>query len=131
MAVTTYLYDRDAAFSILKNILSAKLLYGTEKLHEILSDSLKITNIVNRTTVPMFSMKGTTELSATISYNFEDSANALTKKLKNLIAGLSVNDATSVLLNNNSIAKAKIKLSPFWLIHVSSNPDNIEFIIEK
>ncbi len=131
LKVTTYLFDRAAALSILRNLMNEKLLYGTEKLHEILNDSLKITNIINRTETPQFALKGTTDLSATISYNFEDSSNNLTKKLKNLIAGLSIDGATSVLLNDNNIAKVKIRLSPFWLTHVSSSPDNIDFIIEK
>lgn len=129
--VMTFTYDRTATLAALKNVLSEKLLFGTEKLHEVLSDSLKITAIISRNETPNFTMKGTTELSATISYNFEDPTNNLTKKLKNLIAGLSIEEARSILLNNNNIANVKITLSPFWLTHVSSSADNIEFIIEK
>jgi hypothetical protein len=76
-------------------------------------------------------MKATTELDSTISYNFEDSTNNLTRKLKNLIANTSKKDATSILLNDTNIANVKIEFSPFWLSRVSNNPDNIEFIIQK
>ena len=131
LKVTTYLFDRSVALTILKNLMSEKLLYGTERLHEILNDSLKITSIISRADTPQFSLKGTTNLSATISYDFEDSGNNLTKKLKNLIAGLSIEEATSVLHNDSNIAQVKIRLSPFWLTHVSSSPDNIEFVIVK
>jgi hypothetical protein len=107
------------------------LLFGTEKLIGVNDESLRITNIVSKTTVPSFSLKGTTELDATISYNFEDASNNLTKKLKNLIVGTSAKEATSLLLNDNNIASVKITFSPFWLTSVSNNPDNIEFIIQK
>ena len=76
-------------------------------------------------------MKATTELDSTISYNFEDSTNNLTRKLKNLIANTDKKEATSILLNDTNIANVKIEFSPFWLTHVSNNPDNIEFIIQK
>lgn len=81
--------------------------------------------------MPKFALRGTTELSATISYDFEDDANSQTKRLKSVIAGKTIEDATSILLNTQSIAKAKIRLSPFWLTRVSGNVDNIEFTIEK
>jgi hypothetical protein len=131
VTVTSFVYDRNTVLALLKNLLGERLLYGTERLHDVLSDSLKITSTLNRVDAPKFTLKGTTELSATISYNFEDDANAQTRRLKNLIAGQPTDQAVSVLLNDQSIAKAKIRLSPFWLTRVSSNVDNIEFLIEK
>jgi len=129
--ISTYTYDRTATLFYLKTILNESLLFGTEKLIGINDESLRITNAISKTTVPQFSLKGTTELDATISYNFEDSSNNLTKKLKNLIVGTSPKEATSILLNDNNIASVKITFSPFWLTNVSNNPDNIEFIIQK
>lgn len=129
--ITTYTYDKNAALFYLKTILNESLLFGTEKLIGVNDDSLRITNMVSKTTTPTFSLKGTTELDATISYNFEDSSNNLTKKLKNLIVNTSPKEATSLLLNDNNIASVKITFSPFWLTRVSNNPDNIEFIIQK
>ncbi len=131
ITITSYVYNKDTALSYLRALMNERLLYGTERLHEILPESLKITTILNRADAPKFLLRGTTELSATISYNFEDDANAQTKRLKNLIAGQSVEQALSVLQFDKSIANVKIRLSPFWLTRVSSNIDNIKFIIEK
>ena len=131
ITVAAYTYDRALALSTLRTLLEDRLIYGTERLQDILPETLKITSIVSRTDTPKFIVKGTTELSATISYNFEDDANAQTRRLKNMIAGKSTEQAISILLNNQSIAKARIRLSPFWLSQVSGNVDNIEFIIEK
>lgn len=129
--ISAYIYNKDAALGYLRSLMNERLLYGTERLHEVLPESLKITTILNRSDTPKFVLRGTTELSATISYNFEDDANLQTKRLKNFIAGQSVEQALSMLLADQSIAKAKIRLSPFWLMNVSSNIDNIKFIIEK
>ncbi|MDD5197715.1 MAG: hypothetical protein PHN60_02545 [Candidatus Gracilibacteria bacterium] len=129
--ISTYVYDRSAALFYLKTILNESLLFGTEKLIRVNDESFRITNIVSKNIAPNFSMKATTELDATISYNFEDVSNNLTKKLKNLIANTSPKEAKSLLLNDNNIASVKISFSPFWLTRVSSNPDNIEFIIQK
>jgi hypothetical protein len=93
-------------------------------------NSLKITNILSKVEKPFY-LKATTELDATISYNFEDKNNNLTKKLKNLILNTNEKEATSILLNDTNIASVKIKFSPFWLTKISSNPDNIDFIIQK
>ena len=131
VTVAAYTYDRALALSTLRALLEDRLIYGTERLQDILPETLKISSIVSRTDTPKFTVKGTTELSATISYNFEDDANAQTRRLKNMIAGKSTEQAISILLNNQSITKARIRLSPFWLSQVSGNVDNIEFVIEK
>ena len=57
MKVSTYLYDKNTAFVILKALLGEKLLYGTEKLHEILNDSLKISAVIARQDTPQFGLK--------------------------------------------------------------------------
>jgi hypothetical protein len=124
-------YNKNTALSYLRALMNERLLFGAERLHEVLPESLKITTILNRTENPKFILRGTTELSATISYDYEDDANAQTKRLKNIIAGQSTEQALSVLQSDSSIANVKIRLSPFWLTSVSSNIDNIKFIIEK
>lgn len=131
VTIVAYVYNKNTALSYLRALMNERLLFGTERLHEILPESLKITTILNRAEAPKFILRGTTELSATISYDFEDDANAQTKRLKNLIAGQSTEQALSVLQSDKSIANVKIRLSPFWLTRVSSNIDNIKFIIEK
>jgi hypothetical protein len=82
---SAYVYDKGAAISYLGGVLRDNLLYGTEKLHAINPDSLRITNVLFRSDSGPFSMKATAELDSSISYNFEDPTNNLTKKLKNLI----------------------------------------------
>lgn len=128
---SAYVYDKNAAVSYLTSVMRENLLYGTEKLHAVNPDSFRITNILFRSPNQPFSMKATAELDSSISYNFEDPTNNLTKKLKNLIVGTTEKEATSILLNDGNVAGVKIRFSPFWLTRVSSNPDSIEFVIEK
>ncbi len=130
ITVSAYAYDRRAARFYLQSIVNEMLLFGTEKLIAIDEDSLRITTVVSREGEP-FTMKATTQLDATISYDFEDDSNALTQKLKNLILGTSHEEARSILLNNSNIANVHIDSSPFWLSSVVGDPDNIEFIIQR
>lgn len=129
-SLSTYVFDKTATIFYLKSVLNENILLWTEKLIWVNEDSLKITNILSQSTWPFF-MKATTELDSRISYNFEDSSNNLTRKLKNLIANNTKKEATSILLNDSNISTVKIEFSPFWLTRVSNNPDNIEFIINK
>lgn len=130
ISLNTYVYDKASTIFYLRNILNENILLWTEKLIWINDNSLRITNILSQTVNPFY-MKATTELDSTISYNFEDPTNNLTRKLKNLILNTSKKEATSILLNDPNIANVKIEFSPFWLSSVSNNPDNVEFIIEK
>ena len=128
--ISSHIFDRRATLFYLRTILNESLLYSTERLNTINEDSLRITNVISRTDGGPFTMKATTELDASIAYNFEDPSNNLTKKLKNLILGMSATEAKSTLLNNPSISGVQIQFSPFWMIRVSNHPDNIDFIIE-
>jgi hypothetical protein len=71
------------------------------------------------------------EMNASITYDFENVANDLTKHMKILIAWLSRPDAISRLINDGHVKDISISFSPFWIRQVSSNIDNIEFIIKK
>lgn len=129
-SVRAYAYDTSATRAYLRGILQEMLLFGTEKLIAFNDDSIRISNVLSRADNP-FSMKATTELDATISYDFEDDSNTLTKKLKDLIVNTTFEDARSIMLNNTNIANVRIVSSPFWLSRVVGNPDNIEFIINR
>jgi hypothetical protein len=131
ITVRAYVYNRMAVLQYLRNIMNERLLQWTEKLHDMLPETLRISAVLTRVDGPKFAVRATTELSGSISYNFEDDANAQTKKLKSLIAGKPVDEAVSILVNSQSVAKARIRLSPFWLTRISGNVDNIEFTIEK
>jgi hypothetical protein len=123
-------YNRSSTLSYLKSVLSESLLYGTEKLISVDDSSLRITDTISQTVSPL-SLRATTELDARISYNFEDSANELTRNLKTMILNLSEKDAKSALINEKNISNVRLKFSPFWMTRVTSNPDNIDFIIEQ
>jgi hypothetical protein len=94
-------------------------------------DSVRLSVVLSRSASGPLTMKATTELDGTISYNFEDVSNNLTRKLKTLVANTTEKEATSILLNDPNISSVKVTFSPFWLTRVSNNPDNIEFIINK
>ncbi len=57
ITVTSFVYDRNVVLELLKNLLGERLLYGTERLHDVLTDSLKITGILNRVDTPKFLLK--------------------------------------------------------------------------
>jgi hypothetical protein len=127
--INTYIYDKNHVMSHLINILNESILLWTEKIININEDSLRIASVLSKTESPLY-IKATTELDATMSYNFEDKNSNLTKKLKNLILNTTKNEAISILIKNANISNIKIVFSPFWLTRVSNNPDNIEFIIQ-
>ncbi|MDD2516200.1 MAG: hypothetical protein PHF26_03210, partial [Candidatus Gracilibacteria bacterium] len=128
--ITTYMYNKNDTIFYLKTVLNETILSGTEKLIGLNEDSVKVTNILNKTENPFY-MKATTEMDSTISYDFENSSNNLTKKLKNLIVSTTPEEAKSILLNSQNVSQVSIDFSPFWLNKVASNPDNIEFVIKK
>jgi len=130
VSIQAYTYDKDAALFYLKTVLNETLLSGTEKLIAIQPDTLRVSSVLSRSDNPFY-MKATTDLDATIAYNFEDSTNNLTKKLKNLIVSMGEKDATSILLNDPNVQSVKLQFMPFWVSRVSNNPDNIEFMIRK
>lgn len=129
VSINSYLYDKNGVSFFLKNVSNEKL-SETEKFLSLNDDSVRITNIFSKIDTPFY-MKATVEMDSTISYDFENSLTNLTKKLKNLIVNTKPEEAKSILLNSEEISSVNIKFSPFWLNKVSSNPDNIEFMIKK
>ncbi len=91
-------------------------------------NSLRISNVIGRTDQYI---KVTAEVNVNMTYDFENASNNLTRKLKSMIANTTEKEAISRLVSDQNIAKVRISFSPFWLTRVSSNPDNIEFIIEQ
>jgi muramidase (phage lysozyme) len=71
------------------------------------------------------------EMNTTITYDLENASNELTRRMKIMIAWLTKKDAISRLINEGHVREVDIRFSPFWLSRVSSNLDNIEFIIKK
>lgn len=121
-------YDRKQTLAYLSQSLHERMLYGTEKELWMDVNSLRISNVIGRTDQYI---KVTAEVNVNMTYDFENASNNLTRKLKSMIANTTEKEAISRLVSDQNIAKVRISFSPFWLTRVSSNPDNIEFIIEQ
>lgn len=130
VSVTAMIYDRAATITYLTEVFRESLLHGTDKELAIHPDTLHMTNIVSRAEDGS-RIKVTMEMNASITYDFENVANELTRHMKVLIAGLSQKDAVDRLLNDGHVKEVTIDFSPFWIRQVSSNIDNVEFIIKR
>lgn len=130
VSVTAMTYDRQATIKYLTDVFHESLLHGTDKELAISPDTLHMTNVVSRADDGN-RIKVTMEMNTNITYDFENVTNELTRHMKILIAGLSQQDAVSRLLNDGHVKEVEIDFSPFWIRQVSSNIDNIEFIIKR
>lgn len=128
ITVTALVYDRRATIEYLTTIFREKLLYGTDKELGIHDDTLRLTNVVSRAEDDS-TIKATMEMNATLTYDLENATNELTRRMKVIIAWLSKEEAIDRLINEWHVREVDIRFSPFWMSHVSSNLDNIEFII--
>jgi len=76
-------------------------------------------------------IKATMEMTASVTYDFENITNELTRHMKLLIAGLSKDEAVKRIKEGGYVKDVEISFSPFWISTVSSNIDNIEFVIRQ
>lgn len=131
-SLTAYalIYDRRAVIDYLTGIFREKLLLGTDKELAIHEDTLRLTNVISREPDDS-SIKATMEMNTTITYDLENSSNELTRRMKVMIAGLTKKEAVDRLIQEWRVHEVAISFSPFWLTRVSSNLDNIEFIIRR
>lgn len=127
--VSALIYDRKSVIQYLTEIFRDKLLLGTDKELAIHEDTLRLTNVISREGDE--NIKATMEMNTTITYDLENSSNELTRRMKVMIAGLSKSEAIDRLVAEWRVHEVNISFSPFWLTRVSSNLDNIEFIIKK
>lgn len=123
-------FDRKATIEYLTNIFREGLLRWTDKEIGIHPDTLRVSNVVTRAADDS-ELKVTVEMNTSVTYDFENVTNELTRRLKTLIAGISQQDAIQRLKDEWHITDVKIKSYPFWLGNVSSNIDNIEFVINN
>lgn len=130
VVVRAITYDRKATLAYLTDVFREGLLRWTDKELAIHADTLRMTNVVSRAEDDS-RIKATMEMNVSITYDFENAANELTRHMKVLIAWLSKKDAISRLINDGHVKEIDISFSPFWISTVSSNIDNIEFIIQK
>jgi hypothetical protein len=130
MQVQAYAFDKRSAIKYLTDMFRSKMLGGTDKELGINEETLRVSNVIDRSEDGT-RIKVTIEMNAVTTYDFENNANDLTRQLKAIIVGLSQKDAEERLNKDGHVGKVKIRFSPFWMRTVSSNPDNIEFVIEK
>ena len=130
LVVTALVYDKNMVVQYLTTIFRDKLLYGTDKELGIHEDTLRLTNVIQRSQNDG-SIKATMEMNATITYDLENATNELTRRMKSMITGLPKNDAITKIINEWHVREVDIRFSPFWMRTVSSNPDNIEFVIRE
>jgi hypothetical protein len=128
--VNALAYDRRATVAYLTDVFREWLLRGTDKELAIHPETLRVANLLSRAEDGQ-EIKATMEMTATISYDFENTTNELTRYMKALITGLSRKDATDKLINEWHVKSVDITFSPFWIRQVSSNIDNIEFVIKR
>ncbi len=130
VSTSALFYDKKSTVAYLKQLFHEWLLSGTDKEVAVHENSLRISNIISRSEGDL-SIKATMEMDATITYDFENPANELTRQMKVLIAGLDRDTAKARIMNTGYVRDVTIKFSPFWMRRVSNNLDNIEFVIQK
>ena len=130
LTIKALVYDKKAVVDYLTKIFREKLLRGTDKELAIHTDTLRLTNVISRAPDDS-SIKATMEMNTTITYDLENASNELTRRMKITIAGLKRSDAVTRLINEGHVREVDVSFSPFWLTRVSSNLDNLEFIIKK
>lgn len=131
-SLTAYalIYDRAAVIDYLTGIFRERLLFGTDKELAIHEDTLRLTNMISREADDS-TIKASMEMNTTITYDLENSSNELTRRMKVMIAWLTKKEAINRLIQEGRVHEVAISFSPFWLTRVSSNLDNIEFIIRR
>jgi len=132
ITIKTYIFDINSVISKLKKSIEEKILKDKEKLWSI-DNNINIYAekwILYRKENPL-EVKATVEVEYNIEYNFLNTTNNYTKKLKQMISWLEKEKAENILINENKISNAKIEIRPFFINKVSKYLNNIEFKIEK
>ena len=130
VVVQALTYDRLATIKYLEDIFKEWLLRGTDQFIAIHEDTLRVASIVSKAE-DNSRIKVTMEMTASTTYDFENATSQLVRHMKNMIAGLPKKEAVNLLINNGNIKEVDIDFSPFWIRSVSSNIDNIEFVIAR
>lgn len=130
VTVQAIVYDRKATIDYLTTIFRESLLQGTDREVAIHADTLRMSNIVSKAE-DNSRIKATMEMTASVTYDFENAANELTRHMKLVIAWLPEDESIKRLKEDGHVKDVEITFSPFWISTVSSNIDNIEFVIRK
>lgn len=130
LKITTYIYNRELLISKMTKDIKAHVLTENENLENINNESLKIVKELSRTTKP-FSIKATAEIEALFIQNFLNQKSSYVNKLKNQIIWLNKDKAEKILINNEKISNADIKIKPFFIQNISNIDDNIIFEVKE
>lgn len=129
--ITSYIYNKEKLLNQLSNTIKWTILEEVEKLMFIDSDSLRISNVMNRKDNPI-EIKATAQVEAFFTHNFLNEKNNYVEKLKTTISWMNKDEALKTLLNNPNISDVKIEIRPFFMHKVSKMPDNIIIkVVEK
>ncbi len=125
-----YIFNRELLLKKLKDSIKENVLEWVEKISNIDEKSLAIVLELKRKKKP-FEVKATAQVEAFFTQDFLNKNNNYTEKLKNIISGKTREEAEKILINNDKISNARIKIRPFFINNVSKLPENIEFKILK
>ncbi len=126
---SVYTYNIDSVISKLTKEINNFIIPWKEKILSINNKSIRISNIIYWPTKP-FNMKATVEIEYFTEYNFENEDDWYINMLKNTITWLPKQEAEKILINENKISNAQIKIKPFFLNKVSPFANKIKFIIK-
>lgn len=88
LTVNALVFDKTAVIAYLKNIFHDKFLDGREKDLGMHDETLHLANVISKSDDGS-SIKATMEVNSSITYDLENPANELTRKMKVMVAGLS------------------------------------------
>lgn len=131
--IKTYTFNINSVTSKLKNSIEKSLIPEKEKLLYINNKSINIFPekwVLYRVEKP-FKIKATLEIEYNIEYNFKWEDDNYIKRLKQMIAWLPKEKAEKILINENLVSNATIKIRPFFVNNVSKYLNNIEFDTKK
>jgi len=128
--ITTYLYNKELVINKLKSTIRENLLTDIENINFINDDSLRVSNVISKTTDPL-TIKITAQIEVFYSHNFLSKTSNYVEKLKNTISGIDKSEALKNLINNPKISDVKIETRPFFMKKISKIPKNIVFKINK
>ena len=131
--IKTYTFNIDSVTSKLKKSIEDNILEEKEKLLFINDKSIDIFPqkwVLYRIEEP-FKVKATLEIEYNIEYNFKKENDNYLRRLKQMISWIDKEKAENILINENLISDANIKIRPFFVKNVSKYLNNIEFEIKK
>ncbi len=126
ITIKTYIYNKNLLENKLKNIIRDSIIEWSEKILSINNKSLRVSNIIYKKNKP-FEVKATTEVEFLILHDFSNNTDEYTKKLKNHIRWIKKEEAKNILINEEKISNANIKIRPFFINNISNITDNIIF----